>query len=185
MNNNMSSNKRRIVIGQYPNGDIKLISDENANDVIVDPARPGYRSTKIWATLSTPANFNEKAEDESNSYQHSLIPPKSGSICRFVQIPPDNSYKKVTNEDVKSFYESMNSENLLNSQNTKHPYMHKKNSLDYVYVMSGSITLILDDEEIDLEAGDTVVNIAANHAWSNNSDSTCELFISSHDALGH
>ena len=97
MNNNMSSNKRRIVIGQYPNGDIKLISDENANDVIVDPARPGYRSTKIWATLSTPANFNEKAEDESNSYQHSLIPPKSGSICRFVQIPPDNSYKKVTN----------------------------------------------------------------------------------------
>ena len=24
----MSSNKRRIVIGQYPNGDIKLISDE-------------------------------------------------------------------------------------------------------------------------------------------------------------
>ena len=79
----------------------------------------------------------------------------------------------------------MNSENLLNSQNTKHPYMHKKNSLDYVYIMSGSITLILDDEEIDLEAGDTVVNIAANHAWSNNSDSTCELFISSHDASGH
>ena len=182
MNNNMSSNKRRIVIGQYPNGDIKLISDENANDVIVDPARPGYRSTKIWATLSTPANFNEKAEDESNSYQHSLIPPKSGSICRFVQIPPDNSYKKVTNDDVKSFYESINSESLYNPENRDNPYMHKKNCLDYVYIMSGSITLILDEGEVDLNAGDTVVNIAANHAWNNKTDSLCELFISSHDA---
>ena len=60
MNNSSTSNKRRIVIGQYPNGEIKFISDEIAKDIIKDPARPGYSSTKIWATLQSPANFGEK-----------------------------------------------------------------------------------------------------------------------------
>ena len=45
---------RRIVIGQLPNGEIKRISDGIAEDAIIDNARPGYKSTKIWATLCTP-----------------------------------------------------------------------------------------------------------------------------------
>jgi quercetin dioxygenase-like cupin family protein len=61
--------------------------------------------------------------------------------------------------------------------------MHKKDSLDYVYVMTGSIRLILDEGEVDLEQGDTVVNISANHAWSNITDTNCELFISSHGTI--
>ena len=43
---------RRIVIGQLPNGEIKRISDGIAEDIITDNVRPGYKSTKIWATLS-------------------------------------------------------------------------------------------------------------------------------------
>ena len=78
---------RRIVIGQLPNGEIKRISDGIAEDAITDNARPGYKSTKIWATLRTPANFGNDAKEESDSYPHTLIPPKSGSICRFVTIP--------------------------------------------------------------------------------------------------
>ena len=42
---------RRIVIGQLPNGEIKRISDGIAEDIITDNARPGYKSTKIWATF--------------------------------------------------------------------------------------------------------------------------------------
>jgi|TARA_B110000438_G_C15725927_1_gene611993 mannose-6-phosphate isomerase-like protein (cupin superfamily) len=182
MNDSFTTKKRRIILGQYPNGNIKFISDEIAKDIITDPARPGYMSTKIWATLSTPANFGENAEKESSSYQHSLIPPKSGSICRFVQIPPDNNFEKVNNDDVKRFYQSINSKELHNPNQSVHPYMHKKNSLDYVYVMSGTIKLILDESEVNLNMGDTVVNIGANHAWSNTTDKICELFISSHDA---
>ena len=116
---------RRIVIGQLPNGEIKRISDGIAEDIITDNARPGYKSTKIWATLCSPANFGNDAKEKSDSYPHTLIPPKSGSICRFVTIPPENEYiNKVTREDVKNFYKSINSIELFSAKNSKHPYMH-------------------------------------------------------------
>ena len=172
---------RRIVIGQLPNGEIKRISDGIAEDAITDNARPGYKSTKIWATLCTPANFGNDAKEKSDSYPHTLIPPKSGSICRFVTFPPENEYiNKVTREDVKNFYKSINSIKLFSAKNLKHPYMHKNNSLDYIYVMKGSIFLILDEDQVQLNQGDTIVNLGGNHAWSNRTDSVCELFISSH-----
>lgn len=174
---------RRIVIGQLPNGEIKRISDGIAEDAIIDNARPGYKSTKIWATLCTPANFGNDAKEKSDSYPHTLIPPKSGSICRFVTFPPENEYiNKVTREDVKNFYKSINSIELFSAKNLKHPYMHKNNSLDYIYVMKGSIFLILDEDQVQLNQGDTIVNLGGNHAWSNRTDSVCELFISSHSS---
>ena len=177
------NDKRRIVIGQLPNGEIKNISDGIAEDVITDDARPGYKSTKIWATLRSPANFGDDAKEESDSYPHTLIPPKSGSICRFVSIPPENDYiKKITRDDVKKFYKSINSIELFGIKNSKHPHMHKKNCLDYVYVMKGSIVLILDEDQVQLNQGDTIVNLGGNHAWSNRTDSICELFISSHSS---
>ncbi len=175
------NDRRRIVIGQLPNGEIKKISDGIAQDTITDNARPGYKSTKIWATLHSPANFGIDASEESNSYPHTLIPPKSGSICRFVSIPPENNYiNKITKEVVKKFYKSINSMELFNPKNSKHPYMHKKASLDFVYVMKGSIVLILDEDQVELNQGDTLVNLGGNHAWSNKTDAVCELFISSH-----
>ena len=174
---------RRIVIGQLPNGEIKRISDGIAEDAIIDNARPGYKSTKIWATLCTPANFGNDAKEKSDSYPHTLIPPKSGSICRFVTFPPEKEYiNKVTREDVKNFYKSINSIELFSAKNLKHPYMHKNNSLDYIYVMKGSIFLILDEDQVQLNQGDTIVNLGGNHAWSNRTDSVCELFISSHSS---
>ena len=116
---------RRIVIGQLPNGEIKIISDGIAEDIITDNARPGYKSTKIWATLCTPANFGNDAKEKSDSYPHTLIPPKSGSICRFVTFPPENEYiNKVTREDVKNFYKSINSIELFSAKNCALKYDH-------------------------------------------------------------
>jgi uncharacterized cupin superfamily protein len=49
--------------------------------------------------------------------------------------------------------------------------------------MSGEVTLVLDTEEVHLRTGDTVVQLGGSHAWSNRSDTPCELFISSHDGF--
>ena len=48
--------------------------------------------------------------------------------------------------------------------------------------LEGEITLVLDTEEVQLRAGDTVVQRGTNHAWSNHSDRNCVIAISSHDA---
>jgi quercetin dioxygenase-like cupin family protein len=54
--------------------------------------------------------------------------------------------------------------------------MHVTQSIDYIILISGSATLILDNEEISLNAGDIVVQRGTNHAWTANGD-TPALFV--------
>ena len=49
---------------------------------------------------------------------------------------------------------------------TKHPGMHITETIDYIILIKGTATLILDKEETDLVAGDVVVQRGTNHAWS-------------------
>ena len=51
---------------------------------------------------------------------------------------------------------------------TKHPAMHKTETIDYIILLEGDVTLILDEEEIDLKPFDVVVQRGTNHAWVNN-----------------
>ena len=57
----------------------------------------------------------------------------------------------------------------------RHPAIHRTRSLDYVIVLEGEITLLLDDGEVRLQAGDVVVQQGTNHAWINHGVSTCRL----------
>ena len=51
---------------------------------------------------------------------------------------------------------------------SKHPAMHKTDTVDYIILLRGDVTLILDEEEIDLKPFDVVVQRGTNHAWVNN-----------------
>jgi uncharacterized cupin superfamily protein len=47
--------------------------------------------------------------------------------------------------------------------------MHRTESVDYAVVLEGEITMLLDDDEVHLRAGDVVIQRGTNHAWSNRS----------------
>jgi quercetin dioxygenase-like cupin family protein len=53
--------------------------------------------------------------------------------------------------------------------------MHRTKTVDYGIVLSGEITMVLDEEEVPLQAGDIVVQRGTNHAWSNRSDKPCRM----------
>ena len=59
---------------------------------------------------------------------------------------------------------------------SKHPAMHKTDSIDYIILLKGDVTLILDEDEIDLKPFDTIVQRGTNHAWRNNGNEPA-LFI--------
>jgi len=181
--NNLSTPRsmRRIVIGNNNFGEIEVFSDSESKDIKYDLARPGYASTRIWATEETPSQIAniKKIPD----IPHSILPPKNGSLCRFLTIPPDSSFiEKINEKDINNYFREMKAEHISTyHKDALHPYMQKTNTLDYIYVMSGNISLILDEETVDLASGDTIVILGGNHAWSNKSKNMCELFISSHD----
>jgi mannose-6-phosphate isomerase-like protein (cupin superfamily) len=172
---------RRIVTVDDDEGKSVAISDGPSPDVRTDPARPGFASTRIWVTDATPARI--EGIRETLDAPHTIEPPPGGSVCRIVTFPPDASFRsKVTARDVQAFFAAMGSPDASTYRaDAPHPYMQKTRTLDFCLVLEGSITLVLDTEEVHLDAGDTVVQRGTNHAWSNRSDKPCVIAFSSHD----
>jgi mannose-6-phosphate isomerase-like protein (cupin superfamily) len=172
---------RRIICIDNAEGKSEAIADGAAPDVRTDPARPGFASTRIWVTDATPARM--KGIRDTVHMPHTLEPPPRGSVCRIVTFPPDAVFRgKVGTLEVEAYFSAMGSPQASTyGPGAPHPYMQKTRTLDFCLVLEGEITLVLDSEEVQLTAGDTVIQRGTNHAWSNRSDAPCVIAISSHD----
>jgi uncharacterized cupin superfamily protein len=53
--------------------------------------------------------------------------------------------------------------------------MHRTQSVDYALVLEGEITLVLDEEDVVMRAGDFLVERGTNHAWANRSGQPCRI----------
>jgi mannose-6-phosphate isomerase-like protein (cupin superfamily) len=173
---------RRIVTMDDASGKSVAIEDGPVGDVRTDPARPGFVSTRIWVTDTTPVRI--KHAREALAQPHRIEPPSRGSVCRIVTFPPDAAFRdKVGGAEVAAFFRAMGTPAASTySPRAPHPYTQKTHTLDFCVILDGEITLVLDTEEVHLAAGDTVVQRGTNHAWSNRSDRPCTIAISSHDA---
>jgi uncharacterized cupin superfamily protein len=173
---------RRIVTADDASGKSAAISDGLAADVLFDPARPGFISSRIWVTDATPVEVARV--HDALALPHSLLPPPRGSVCRIVTFPPDDTFRgKIGAAEVAAFFHAMSAPAASTwSPNALHPYMQKTCTLDFCLILDGEITLVLDTEEVQLRSGDTVVQRGTNHAWSNRSSRSCTIAISSHDA---
>jgi mannose-6-phosphate isomerase-like protein (cupin superfamily) len=173
---------RRIVTIDDADGRSKPLSIGPVLDVGRDPARPGYASSHIWA-----AGIHAREADVRKVRTHPAIePPSKGSICRVVTFPPDAVYAgKVGAAEVAAFFAAAGSPHASTySPKAPHPYMQKTQTLDFCLILEGSITLVLDTQEVDLEAGDTVIQRGTNHAWSNRSSEPCVIAFTLIDAAG-
>ena len=161
----------------------KCISDAPSPDVRLDPARPGYASTRVWVTDRTPARL--KNVRESLNAPHTIEPPPGGSVCRVVTFPPDATWAgKVGAKEVSAYFSAMGSPGASTfTAKAPHPYMQKTRTLDFCIVLEGEIVLVLDTQEVPLKKGDIVIQRGTNHAWSNRSGKPAVLSIASHDAV--
>jgi mannose-6-phosphate isomerase-like protein (cupin superfamily) len=50
---------------------------------------------------------------------------------------------------------------------TRSPGMHKTKTVDYIILLSGEVTMLLDEGEVDLKPFDVVIQRGTNHAWVN------------------
>ncbi len=173
---------RRLVTIDDDEGKSVAIVDGPSPDIRTDPARPGFSSARIWVADSSPPLIGEYRDTVLGP--HTIEPPPSGSVCRVVTFPPDDTFRgKVGASEVAAFFHAMGSPQASTySPNAPHPYMQKTRTLDFCLILEGEITLVLDTTEVHLEAGDTVVQRGTNHAWSNRSDRPCRIAFSSHDA---
>ena len=53
--------------------------------------------------------------------------------------------------------------------------MHRTRSIDYAIVLSGEIDMLLDDSDVQLKAGDVLVQQGTIHAWINRGKEPCRI----------
>ena len=53
------------------------------------------------------------------------------------------------------------------------PLMHATDTIDYLVILSGSVTLVLEEGEVLCEPGDCVVDRGVMHGWHNKGRETC------------
>jgi mannose-6-phosphate isomerase-like protein (cupin superfamily) len=57
---------------------------------------------------------------------------------------------------------------------------HTTRTLDYYYVLSGSVTLELDEDSVDVNAGDLVIQQATRHRWKGHGSSPYQFLVVLH-----
>ncbi len=96
-----------------------------------------------------------------------FFPPEGGSIFRVFRLPsadppPTASELAAIAEE---FFKSVGSVDCK-VDTSRHPLMHMTPTTDYIMLLSGDVSLLLDvGEPIALKPFDCVVQRATNHAW--------------------
>ena len=123
-------------------------------------------SFEIWVTDSSPAD--NKHQDDAAKRKVRLEPPSNGSIFRFFKVFPKDlsrSTEEVEKETGKRFA-AMDASHCR-PDTSRNPGMHKTKTVDYITLLEGEITLLLDEDEVDLRPFDVVIQRGTNHAWIN------------------
>jgi quercetin dioxygenase-like cupin family protein len=165
----------RVVTGHDAAGKAIVTSDGPLPTVIEIAAIPGTVFHEVWSTTGSPAPVCNGADPSIGPL--SLSPPKNGTRIRFVDIPPDTAdYLAHGAARMKEAFSQIGEEEASTVQEkSPHPLMHRTESIDYGIVMEGELTLVLDDSEVQLEAGSVVVQRGTNHAWANRSGRPCRM----------
>jgi mannose-6-phosphate isomerase-like protein (cupin superfamily) len=159
---------RRIVTGHSAAGRSTVLFDGPCRFTRENPARPGRGLTELWITERTPAR-NVGHEDAADRPIR-LEPPPNGSLFRFFQVAPEAQDASLSAEErerqAAASFAGIGAPHAR-VDTSRSPLMHKTKTMDYIILLSGEVTMLLDEGEVDLKPFDVVIQRGTNHAWIN------------------
>ncbi|MFL5104902.1 MAG: cupin domain-containing protein [Xanthobacteraceae bacterium] len=172
----MAKPVRRVVTGHDAQGRAVVVSDGPAPFVHVNALDPDWYSTDIWRTNATPATIMAAAEEPTLGRRRQM-PERNGTVLRINHYPPEaEAVRRMSVAESRKAFAALGNEAASTfGQGGRHPLMHRTETIDYAIVLAGEITMVLDDSEVALKAGDIVVQCGTNHAWSNRSAAPCVI----------
>jgi hypothetical protein len=121
--------------------------------------------TDFWKTTASPASLTA---DWTPSEPIRLEPAPGGTIFRFFLIPranhalPAEQADRVAGEAFASI-----GAGHCRVDTRRHALMHTTATIDYIVILKGRVTLLLDEGEVALSPFDVVVQRGTNHWWLN------------------
>ncbi len=154
---------RRIVTGHNDAGKSVVTIDGPPGNLI---ERGAGGLAEIWHVGDGAISSTDDFDPASGEVI--LSPPAGGSKFRYFKIAPndpDMSRAELA-AATKATFEAMGAAHER-PDTTRDPRMHKTPTIDYIILLSGEVTLLLDDDQRDLKPFDVVVQRGTNHAWVN------------------
>ena len=152
----MPGSIRRIVTDQNAEGKSTI-----AEDTLINAIEP-FGLQELWSTASVPALLDAQAEQRPLR----LEPRPGGTLFRFFEIRPQEA--RLTTEEVTKRLDAAFAAlgaSHCRIDTHRHPLMHRTRTIDYVVLLRGEATLVLDEGDVDLKPLDVVVQRNTNHAW--------------------
>ena len=132
---------RRIVTTNDADGKSRVMIDGIAENTITV-------LTELWITEAGRADHMDGIDHAARSTQ--LEPPKGGTLFRYFEILPESEFAHLSDAEKQQaaadWFAAMKGAHLR-PDTTRHPAMHKSTTTDYIILLSGEITLLLDKEE--------------------------------------
>jgi len=154
---------RRVVTGIDDSGKSYVAIDGPGAGIIEEG---GAGLAEIWVTDATPADNAPKGD--AAKWKMRLEPPDGGSVFRFFALAPEDktlSARELEERTAAMFAAIGGAHCRVDTK--RHPSMHATRTVDYVILLSGRVTLLLDKGEVDLKPFDVVVQRGTNHGWVN------------------
>jgi mannose-6-phosphate isomerase-like protein (cupin superfamily) len=155
---------RRIVTGHNEDGRSIITIDG-------PPARSiGEDVGGLFELWNTDGNIIDTKDNLDRADQDIILsPPTGGTKFRYFQInpTPEGIPIEIMQEIAADAFEKIGAGHHR-IDTSKHPAMHKTETIDYIILLKGDVTLILDEDEVTLKPHDVVVQRGTNHAWVNN-----------------
>ena len=159
----MLEDRRRVITGHNESGKSVVVIDG-------PPARLFGTDTRglaeIWNSDGKPVRSRDGTDRADIDVV--LSPPANGSKFRYFAIAPEDPAipREELEERVADRFRAMGAAHER-PDTSRHPAMHKTGTIDYIILLSGEVTLLLDDDERELKPFDVVVQRGTNHAWIN------------------
>lgn len=165
---------RRVVTGHTAEGTSVVASDES-----VEPIRltllPGYEFVRLWGADVAPQLPGDGTMPAHSAY----FPPNGGFRFGLFTVAPESEVL-AEDLDIERAFAEMESAlpGMAAHMEPDSPGMHTTATVDFEFVVSGSVVLELDDGvQVELRPGDTVVQNGTRHAWRNPGTEPCRMVV--------
>ena len=168
---------RRIVTGHDAQGRSIILEDRSPPRVARIGGDLGPLFYEVWNTRETPARI-DRMSGEPTEDGIQLAPPRGGTRIRVLDIPPeDERLRALSPEAVRAHFAEVGAASAASQggSGSRHPFMHRTETIDYGIVLEGELTLILDEGETVVRQGDIVIQRGTNHGWANRSGRNCRI----------
>ncbi len=164
---------RRVITGQRPEAEPEIVVDETVAPMT--PALlPGWEFHTFWGFDTPPTAPNPGQGSGGLRW----FPETPGGV-RFFQctIPPDATPQpELADVDAAVTEAETLVPGLIGVFEPDAPGMHRTDSIDFLYIISGRCILDLDNgRSVELGPQDTIVQNGTRHAWRNPFDEPCRL----------